>query len=79
MYEFEEYGDAEKYSFKILKKLISCHILSLVEEFEENDITYIITDYAESDLLKLQLSQPSRVFPLPVALDYFSKLIIALE
>ena len=33
MYELEEYGDAEKYNFKILKKLISSHILSVVEEF----------------------------------------------
>ncbi len=38
-----------------------------------------MTDYAEKDLLQLQTCQPNRVFPLPVALDYFSKIILSLE
>lgn len=31
MYELEEYGEAEKYNFKVIKKLMSSHILTVVE------------------------------------------------
>lgn len=78
MYEFEEYGDADRYNFKVISKIFSSHILGVVEEFEENSTKFIITDWAETDLLKLQTSQPSSVCPLPVALDYFAKLILGL-
>lgn len=39
----------------------------------------MVTDYAEKDLLQFQTSQPNQVFPLPVALDLFAKIIMAIE
>ena len=33
MYEFEEYGDADAYNFKIIAKLFTSHILGVVEQF----------------------------------------------
>lgn len=79
MYEFESIREAEVYNFRVLNKIISSSILAVVEEFEENKKQYIVTDYAEMNLLQLQTSQSNQVFALPVALDYFAKVISGLE
>lgn len=80
MHEFEQINESDEYSFKIRKKLSKCsHIIQLVEEFEEKDTKYFISEYTETDLLKLAHSRAGHVLQLQQALTYFSKLIEVIE
>lgn len=80
MHEFEEVNESDEYSFKIRKKLSKCsHIIHLVEEFEEKDSKYYISEFTETDLLKLAHSRAGHVLQLQQALTYFSRLIEVIE
>jgi serine/threonine protein kinase len=80
MHEFENINDSDEYTFRVRKKLVKCsHLVSLVEEFEENDNKYFVSEYIDSDLLKLAHSRPGHVLQLAQALPYVAELVETLE
>lgn len=69
MQQFDEINTSDEYTFKIRKKLANCsHIVGLEEEFEEKDSKYFISQYIETDLLKLAYSRNGHVLQLNQAL-----------
>jgi serine/threonine protein kinase len=76
MHEFESINDSDEYSFKVRKKLFKCsHIVPIIDEFEENDNKYFVSEYIETDLLKLALSRPQQVLQLHQVLPFFAKIV----
>lgn len=80
MQEFDEINQSDEYTFKIRKKLSKCsHIVSLQEEFEEKDCKYFISEFIETDLLKLAYSRNGHVLQLPQALEFFARIIEVID
>lgn len=80
MQEFDEINESDEYTFKIRKKMVKCsHIVSLEEEFEEKDCKYYVSEYIETDLLKLAHSRNGHVLQLPIALEYFARIVEVLD
>jgi serine/threonine protein kinase len=80
MQEFDEINESDEYTFKIRKKLSKCsHIVTLEEEFEEKDCKYFISEFFETDLLKLAYSRNGHVLQLPQALEFFARIIEVID
>jgi serine/threonine-protein kinase len=60
--------------------LANCsHIVGLEEEFEEKDSKYFVSEYIETDLLKLAYSRNGHVLQLDQALEFFARMVEVLE
>lgn len=79
MHEFESLNESDDYTFKVRKKLKCSHIVPLVDEFEENDYKYYISEFIETDLLRLALSRSAHVLQLSQAVEYLARIFEVLE
>ena len=75
MNAFDEVNDSDEYTFRVRKKLKCSHLVPLIEEFEEEDTKYYISQYMEMDLLRLAHNNPGHVLQLHQALYHFARLI----
>ena len=53
--------------------------MTLIDEFEEGESKYYISEYMETDLLKVAHSRPGHVLQLQQALPFFARIIELLE
>ena len=62
----------------MIKKIGSSHfshMLAIIEEFEHEGNKFIITEYAETNLLKLQYERPNSVIILKDSLRYIARIV----
>lgn len=53
MYEYTSMDMSDEYNYKILSKLITCpFVLGVIERFQLDNSTYVVTNYVESNLLR---------------------------
>jgi serine/threonine protein kinase len=63
----------------VRKKLHCSHVVQLLDEFEENNNKYYISEYIEMDLLKLAINHSSKHLQLKQVLDYIAQIIEILD
>lgn len=63
-----------------MKEMDYDYIVELKEFMEDDDYFYMLLEYCDGgDLMNLQALQPNRVFPLALATEYLSQVILGLE
>lgn len=79
MHQFEDINDSDQYTFRVRKKLKCSHLVPLIDDFEDHGNKYFISEFIETDLLKLAHSRPGHVLQLQQALPLFARLVEVIE